>query len=482
MPWRFTLDGGFTGSVEFIVLFHSLFQQFRRACCCPFLTVAGMFGLLLGCEAQETVPRGPAYPLKVSENRRYLVDQKNVPFLIAGESPQGLMVNLSENDAEMFFANRQGHGFNTVWINLLCEPYTGGRKDGSTYDGILPFLTPDDLATPNPAYFERCDRMLRLAARHGLLVMLDPIETGDFLKVMTQNGPAKCRAFGQYVGARYESFDNLLWLHGNDYQKWRDPTNDAVVTAVALGIKDKDARHLHTIELDFEISSSLDDPNWASIVNLSAAYTYYPTYAQVLKDYNRTNFMPTFLIESDYEFEQRSLPVTLRREEYWANLSGATGQLYGNTFTWPFKEGWKTNLDTPGAIQMANVKALFEGRAWFDLVPDQAHQVVIAGYGTFDASSTEGNHYNMTSDYVTAGRVADGSLVLAYLPTFRPITVDLTQLRGPATAQWFDPSSGHYSTIEGSPFANSEKHIFIPPRHNADGDDDWVLVLEAAKR
>jgi hypothetical protein len=127
------------------------------------------------------------------------------------------------------------------------------------------------------------------------------------------------------------------------------------------------------------------------------------------------------------------------------------------------------------------VKALFEARAWFELVPDQAHKVVTAGYGTFDGTSTAGNRFNMTSDYVTAGRSADGSLVLAYMPTFRPITVDLTQLRGPTKAQWYDPTCGRYSSIEGSPFTNSE-HVFIPSRHNADGDDDWVLVLEAGKR
>jgi hypothetical protein len=423
----------------------------------------------------------PAYPLKVSGNGRYLVDQKGAPFLIAGESPQALMVNLSEEEADMFFANRQGHGFNTVWINLLCKPYTGGRPDGSTYDGILPFTTPDDLSTPNPAYFDRCEHMLRLAAKHGLLVMLDPIETGDFLKVMVKNGPAKCREFGRYVASRYQGFDNLLWFHGNDFQTWRDPANDAAVTAVALGIKDKDARHLHTIELDYEVSGSLDDPNWAPIIGLCGSYTYFPTYAQVLKDYNRTNFMPVCMIESDYEFERDSTPAMLRRQEYWANLSGATGQLYGNGFTWPFKPGWKTNLDTPGAIQMAYVKALFETRAWFDLVPDQKHKLVTAGYGTFDGTPTPGNRFVMTSDYVTAGHTPDGSLALAYMPTFRPITVDLTQMRGPANAQWYDPSCGRYSGIEGSPFTNAD-HVFIPPRHNADGDDDWVLVLEAGEK
>src|SRR5437667_12596588 len=37
------------------------------------------------------------------------------------------MVNLSESEAELFFTNRLSHGFNAVWINLLCRPGTGGR-------------------------------------------------------------------------------------------------------------------------------------------------------------------------------------------------------------------------------------------------------------------------------------------------------------------------------------------------------------------
>ena len=59
----------------------------------------------------------PAFPLKVAEGGRYLVDQSGTPFLIAGESPQALMANLTEKDAELFFANRVSHGFNAVWIN-----------------------------------------------------------------------------------------------------------------------------------------------------------------------------------------------------------------------------------------------------------------------------------------------------------------------------------------------------------------------------
>jgi hypothetical protein len=420
----------------------------------------------------------PRFPLKKAERGRYLVDQNGVPFLIAGESPQALMVNLTENDAELFFKNRVAHGFNAVWINLLCRPGTGGRPDGSTQDGLLPFKTADDFATPNEEYFRRCDRMIRLAEKHGLLVILDPCETIDHLKLMLKNGPEKCRAFGRYLGNRYQSFDNLLWMHGNDFQTWKNPGDDAVVQAVARGIRDQDSRHLHTVELNYLVSGSVDDPSWVPLIDLSASYTYYPTYAQVLKDYNHPSAKPVVMIESCYEFEQDSTLAVLRRQEYWSILAGAAGQLYGNGYTWPFKPGWKDRLDTPGAIQMAHVQALFLPRAWYDLVPDQKHTVVTAGYGTLDAATTEGNVYGMTSDYVTAGRTRDGTLVLAYLPSLRTVTVDMTQLSAPATARWYDPSRGTYKTVQGSPLANAGKHKFTPPGNNADGDGDWVLVLE----
>jgi hypothetical protein len=289
------------------------------------------------CADERPVERparpGPAFPLKVAEGGRYLVDQRGTPFLIAGESPQALMVNLSDQDA---------------------------------------------------------------------------------------------------------------------------------------------------VELNYEVSGSRDDQRWASVIDVSAAYTYYPTYAEVLKEYNRRPAQPVVLIEADYEFERASTPAVLRRQEYWALLSGAAGQLYGNAYTWPFKAGWQDKLDTPGAKQMAHVQALFGPRAWHQLVPDQKHAVVTAGYGTFDATTTAGNRFVMTSDYVTAARTPNGALVLAYLPSRRTVTVDMKQLGGPATARWYDSSRGTYTAVAGSPLPNAGARAITPPGNNGDGDGDWVLVLETA--
>ena len=83
----------------------------------------------------------PAFPLKLSANHRYLVDQKNKPFLIVGDSPQGLMGRLSPDEVEKYFADRQAHGFNTAgWIDVACagKDFPDNTTAG-TYDGILPF-------------------------------------------------------------------------------------------------------------------------------------------------------------------------------------------------------------------------------------------------------------------------------------------------------------------------------------------------------
>src|SRR5215467_80959 len=104
----------------------------------------GPAGVQLAPPARVLPTPRAAFPLKVGPTGRYLVDRRGRPFLIVGDSPQALIADLSEAQADQFFADRQSAGFNSVWINLLCNTYTGGRPDGTTYDGIAPFTTPGD--------------------------------------------------------------------------------------------------------------------------------------------------------------------------------------------------------------------------------------------------------------------------------------------------------------------------------------------------
>jgi Protein of unknown function (DUF4038) len=156
-------------------------------------------------------PDGPIYPLKASGNNRYLVDQNNVPFLMVGDAPQTLIANLSQAEAATYMANRRTYGINTLWINLLCNFSDGCKKDAVTFDGISPFIVPGDLSTPNPAYFQRADDMINIAAENGMVVLLDPIETSSWLDILRANGAANAFAYGQYLGERYRAFPLDAW-------------------------------------------------------------------------------------------------------------------------------------------------------------------------------------------------------------------------------------------------------------------------------
>src|SRR5262249_8858982 len=126
----------------------------------------------------------PAFPLKPSPNNRFLVDQNGMPFVMVGDSPQAMIGNLSPQDAKFCISRRSGYGIDALWINLLCDSYTACNDDGTTFDGIAPFTTQGDLSTPNPVYFDRAAKILDIAAQFGMVVLLDPIETGGWLGIL----------------------------------------------------------------------------------------------------------------------------------------------------------------------------------------------------------------------------------------------------------------------------------------------------------
>lgn len=414
--------------------------------------------------------------LSKSSNGRYLIDQSGNPFLVMGDSPQGLITAISVSDATGYINNRAARGFNSLWVNLLCIKNIGSGPNGETYDDIHPFTVDDDLSTPNSAYFARADSIIQAAYNAGIVVFLNPCETISWLSVLRSNGLTKARNYGKYLGSRYGNFDNIVWQNGNDFNSWEDADDDALVRAVALGIRDNETRHIHTVQLEVPVSSSIDDSSWSSIINLCASYTYYATYAEVRRAYSLAS-IPVYMVEANYEYESLMVPYcnayVCRKQEYWTMTSGATGHLYGNHYLYPFPTGWESYLDSPGGLQMVHLKNLFAPRRWHELVPDVDHSVMTAGYGTY----SDTDHVDVNT-FATAARTPDGKLIIAYIPVIRQVTIDMTKLSGASTGRWYDPSNGAWYTISGSPFPNTGTRNFTASGNNSDGDEDWVLVLE----
>jgi hypothetical protein len=448
---------------------------------------AGILGGAVECPvhifdaARVASHNGPAYPLKISANKRYLVDQNNRPFLLMGDSPQTVVGKMTEADAEYYFANREQYGINALWIHVMCRDNETCNRNAATPDGIVPFLTAGDITTPNPAYFQRLENIINIAAKHGIVLLLTPAETSGWLDTLRHNGPAKAYMYGEYLGRRYRTFPNIIWMHGNDFQTWTNPEDDGVVLAVARGIHSTDPDHLHTIELNYLNSASLEDARWKDIIKLDGIYSYFPTYAQTLSEYNRTEHWPTFLQEASYEFEHNDGTAggslaNLRRQEYWAALSGSTGQLYGSKVTWTLPFAWKFMLDTKGIQQFSLMRAFFVRCNWQDLVPDQEHRIVVDGYG--DAAPV-GTGSVETDTYATTAATPDKALVVTYIPTSRTITVNNSELQKSTAARWYDPTDGTFRTAQGIELGSDGLITFATPGKNHGGDEDWVLRLDA---
>jgi hypothetical protein len=429
-----------------------------------------------------------AWPIKASANRRYLVDQNNVPFLLMGDAAHTLITSVSPTDMATYMSARAAQGFNAIQVIAPCDNYISCPVSMASFSGANPFTTGTsqsnyDLSTPNPAYWAVIDNMFSVAASNNIVVFLNPMDTGGLLPLMESNGATKVFNYGVFLGNRYKNTPNLVWDFGNDFQNWNsNPTDNNLVAQLMAGIASADPNHLIDIELDYNTSySNQDTAKLASVLSLDAAYTYFETYDCVLAAYNSSPTLPVFMIEANYEGENNAFffsgttkEFILREQEYWTMTSGATGQFYGSHYTNHFVSGWQSNMNTPGALEIVHLTQFFGSLPWWNLVPDQTHQIVTSGYGT-----PNGSNGNLpVANYVTTAWVTDGSLAVVYDPAGNALTVNLAKFSGPVTARWYDPSNGTYTAISGSPFANSGSHVFSTPGSNHDGNTDWVLLLE----
>jgi hypothetical protein len=403
------------------------------------------------------------YPLTVGADHRHLVDQTGAPFLVQGDAAWSLISGLTSEEAEKYLEDRRSKGFNSVIVNLIEHQFRGPVD---RY-GQNPFTVPGDFSTPNEKYFAHADWVIRKAAEKGIQVFLAPVYLGyigtneGWVKEVLANGPEKSRDWGRFVGKRYAGFDNIVWLIGGD----RNPdTAREGVDAIVQGIKEFDKRHIFSAHCHPE-NSALDQYAQEGWVDLNSTYTYNIVHGMLIRDYQRTPATPFVLIESIYEGEHNASAVQIRRQAYWAILSGATGQFIGNRPIWLFDPRWEAALNYVGSQDMTRVKELFASRPWYQLVPDDKHDVVVDGLGEFRGL-----------DYLAAARTTDGATVIAYMPTSRAITVDMTKVSGKeAKAWWFNPRTGKSDSIGIVPTLG--KHKFDPP-----GEGDWVLLLDDASR
>lgn len=432
----------------------------------PVLMALAVFLFATECAAKAE------FPLSVEPGGHHLVDARGEPFFLHGDTAWSLMAQLRREEIDLYLRDRRERGFNTILVSLIERKFA--REAPRNAYGELPFAGPAPFEAPNEAYFAHVDWALKRAGDEGFLVLLAPNYAGfnggeeGWYPEMEAAGPARLRAYGEYLGHRYSEYDNILWVHGGDF----DPPNKSLVRAVAEGIKAYHPQALHTVH-GAPGFSSLDNWRAEEWLDVNAVYTYGPVHEKVTAQKAFDPRIPSFLIESTYENEHGATGRSIRIQAYQALLTGAVGHVFGNNPIWHFDGpaiyaasiGWKEALASEGAQSMAHLAKLMAAVPWWTLAPDDTNKLLVEGTGPPDSRAV-------------AAVAEDRSLALVYLPDAREIVIDLTELTGSlVTARWYDPAEGSFTIAADSPIPPEGRHRFGAP--SAVGTDgDRLLVLE----
>lgn len=422
----------------------------------------------------------PAFVSAVSASKRTFVDQSGSPILVRGDSPWALMTDLSLAQMGSYYEARASQGFNAAIVSLLGASGNGGPSDdGSTFDGVMPFVA-GDVTRLNDAYWSRVHASIALAARSGITVFAYPIDAWVIGKAFVPSDQTACQTYGTLVARRLADLPNIVWMAGGDYLP--DSSNasgsdvDRCIDGMVRGIRSTGDDRPFSVQIGYD-GAFVTSGNvfWGARVDWNFVYTYYPTYAAVETAYRSTPTRPALLGEANYEGEnnQPDSPATtketLRRQVLWSLTSGAAGQFFG-TSDWHFSSGWEDRLHSPGAQEVGRLGLWYSALpAWQDLAPDLTGSFLVGGRGTPVAMTQRLDV--LQSDYATASITPSGRLAVVYVPTARTFSIDTSKLAPGVAAAWVDPASGARTPAKVTT-------TYTTPGANADGDHDWLLVFQ----
>lgn len=424
---------------------------------------------------------GPAFPLKVSGNRRFLVQADGKPFFYLGDTAWELFHRLNREEADRYLQDRAAKGFTVIQAVVLAE------LDGLTVPnpyGHLP-LRDNDPTRPIEEYFQHVDYIVNRAAELGLVIGMLPT-WGDKWNKKWGKGPEiftpdNARSYGEFLGRRYRD-KPIIWILGGDRPIEKEE-HKVLMRAMAVGLKEGDGgRHLKTYHPSGGRSSAnwLHDEDWLDFNMLQSGHDYdRANYAMIARDYARTPIKPCLDGEPAYEDHPAGFKkergylsdYDARKAAYWALFAGAHGHTYGCHSIWQMytsqrqpitfaRMPWYEAIHLPGAGQMQHARRLLESRPFLTRIPDQSLLTSDPGKGT---------------DHVQATRDEDGSYALIYSASGKPFTVDLSKLSGTTLqATWYDPRTGAVQDAGQLPRAGQKE--FTPPTQGT--GNDWVLVLD----
>ena len=138
-------------------------------------------------------------------------------------------------------------------------------------------------------------------------------------------------------------------------------------------------------------------------------------------------------------------------------LSGATGQFYGNHYTWQFIDGWKSHLNTEGSAQIGHLLKLFRADRGSDSCRTSAPDLDRRLRDIHDDGQRRVERLRSCSLHTRR------TLAIAYLPDRRTVTIDLDAPSSDRRGRWFDPANGEPTPIAACATRRSRASVELTP-------------------
>ncbi len=448
--------------------------------------------------------------------------EDGTPFLWIGDTGWGLFQQLTREEVDHYLDTRQAQGFNVIQAVVFWYPHGGGLPNGphnaTNAYGHRPFTGAEDApntseplvveggspTAPND-YWDHVDYIVQAIRSRQMYLALLPCwgrayVTTQFPGSHQEYNVDEARAYGAFLGQRYQDAPHILWVLGGDakaYKKgfdqrgtYQDWDGRQVFRAMAEGLVQGvtgqqpawNEAHpawdelLLTYHPDGDPSQNSsqwfhEDP-WLTANGVEVWKEVQLVYREMLGDYQLDQpVKPSLFLEGSYEFGSYQhecgwvTPVKVRRQFYHTFFAGGAGHTYGAGPVWSMRGtgggyscgyAWKQALHFPGATQCAMIgKTFLQKYGWHAWIPSQ--EVVSRGSGT-------GEHLKV------AVRHASSDLVLVYFSNNTHASIK-NVLSAKASCQWFDPATGAYQA--GPHVEAGEIKDMIPPR----GWEDAILVL-----
>lgn len=373
--------------------------------------------------------------------------QNGTPFLVAADTAWCMVNGLTDAQVDTYLAARKAQGFNAIQFMLMAK-HSGCAVGGGSVDryGNSPFAGGDgNWSSPNAAYWARVDAILNKVKAQDMLALVTPAYLGfscfygdqGWCDAMDTQSAQRMSDFGTFLGNRYKAQGNIVWIAGGDANPMdylgMDAKEDALMSALSAA---DTSRQIITGHAGRHVSGFQGFGTHAWLT-MNSAYDGESCpdatmAAQIATEYARTPVQPLLSIEQMYDQEGGTGPC-LANQFLWIALGGGVGQSHGNGVVWDFASTWNgagAGINSAIARVHTNSAKLVRSRTFWLFVPDYAHAVVTAGYGS--GTST-----------VATARASNGETIMSYVPVSGTvITVDMTKISGSsATAYWYDPSA-----------------------------------------